>query len=486
MTKPFEIPKMLVWKAFQRVKANGGSAGVDQESIEEFEQKVGGNLYKLWNRMASGSYFPPPVKAVPIPKKSGGTRLLGVPTVADRVAQTVVKMVLEPMLEPVFDRDSFGYRPGRSALDAVGLVRRRNWEYDWVVEFDIKGLFDNIDHELLLRAVRKHCGTAWVLLYIERWLKAPMQTRDGTLVARDRGTPQGGVVSPLLANLFLHYALDVWMRREMRSVRFCRYADDGVIHCRSEVQARLVLRKLGNRLRECGLELHPEKTKIVYCRDVNRTCDYPSIQFTFLGYTFRPRKAVDKYGRVYVNFSRLSRRICGWIAAGALFAERSSRSWYRVTPDLPGEEVVACCTGSCGRGIGDAPLYRPAPWRRAGRTPRETRARWAMAGKAGCIVHAGRFLRQHTRCTFSLSFGVSTRCLDSSTARSTFERHAARSRLTSTFARVPVRVPDAATAATSAQATIRLASAGSLSSRSGAWPCSSSTRCAGSTAVGAA
>ena len=303
MTKPFEIPKMLVWKAFQRVKANGGSAGVDQESIEEFEQKVGGNLYKLWNRMASGSYFPPPVKAVPIPKKSGGTRLLGVPTVADRVAQTVVKMVLEPMLEPVFDRDSFGYRPGRSALDAVGLVRRRNWEYDWVVEFDIKGLFDNIDHELLLRAVRKHCGTAWVLLYIERWLKAPMQTRDGTLVARDRGTPQGGVVSPLLANLFLHYALDVWMRREMRSVRFCRYADDGVIHCRSEVQARLVLRKLGNRLRECGLELHPEKTKIVYCRDVNRTCDYPSIQFTFLGYTFRPRKAVDKYGRVYVNFS---------------------------------------------------------------------------------------------------------------------------------------------------------------------------------------
>jgi RNA-directed DNA polymerase len=303
MTKPFEIPKMLVWKAFQRVKANGGSAGVDQESIEEFEQKVGDNLYKLWNRMASGSYFPPPVKAVPIPKKSGGTRLLGVPTVADRVAQTVVKMVLEPVLEPVFDRDSFGYRPGRSALDAVGLVRRRSWKYDWVVEFDIKGLFDNIDHELLLRAVRKHCGTAWVLLYIERWLKAPMQTRDGTLVARDRGTPQGGVVSPLLANLFLHYALDAWMRREMRSVRFCRYADDGVIHCRSEVQARLVLRRLGNRLRECGLELHPEKTKIIYCRDVNRTGNYPSIQFTFLGFTFRPRKALDKYGRIYVNFS---------------------------------------------------------------------------------------------------------------------------------------------------------------------------------------
>ncbi len=303
MTKPFEVSKALVWEAFQRVKANGGSAGVDGESIEEFEKSLGDNLYKLWNRMGSGSYFPPPVKAVPIPKKSGGTRILGVPTVADRVAQTVVKLVLEPVLEPVFDRDSFGYRPGRSALDAVALVRRRSWKYDWVVEFDIKGLFDNIDHELLLRAVRKHCNTPWVLLYIERWLMVPMETEEKARVARQRGTPQGGVVSPLLANLFLHYALDAWMRREMRSVRFCRYADDGVVHCKSEVQARLVLRKLGARLRECGLELHPEKTRIVYCQDVNRQATYPMTQFTFLGYTFRPRKAVDKYGRVYVNFS---------------------------------------------------------------------------------------------------------------------------------------------------------------------------------------
>ena len=303
MTKPFAIPKALVWDAFQRVKANGGSAGVDNESIEAFEKNLGDNLYTLWNRMGSGSYFPPPVKAVPIPKKSGGTRMLGVPTVADRVAQTVVKLVLEPALEPVFDRDSFGYRPGRSALDAVALVRRRSWDYDWVVEFDIKGLFDNIDHELLLRALRKHCRNPWVLLYLGRWLKAPMATAEGTLVARERGTPQGGVVSPLLANLFLHDALDAWLRREMRSVRFCRYADDGVIHCKSEVQARLVLRKLGDRLRACGLELQPEKTRIVYCHDVNRQVAYPTIQFTFLGYTFRPRKAVDKYGRVYVNFS---------------------------------------------------------------------------------------------------------------------------------------------------------------------------------------
>ena len=226
MTKPFEIPKALVWKAFQRVKANGGSAGIDQESIEEFERNLSRNLYKLWNRMASGSYFPPPVKAVPIPKKNGGTRTLGIPTVADRIAQTAIKMVLEPMLEPVFDRDSFGYRPGRSALDAIELVRRRCWDYDWVLEFDIQALFDRIDHGLLLRAVRKHCAVPWVLLYIERWLKAPMVLGDGTEVARERGTPQGGVVSPLLANLFLHYALDAWVRRELRSVRLCRYADD--------------------------------------------------------------------------------------------------------------------------------------------------------------------------------------------------------------------------------------------------------------------
>ena len=226
------------------------------------------------------------------------------------------------MLEPVFDRDSFGYRPGRSALDAVALVRRRSWEYDWVVEFDIKGLFDNIDHELLMRAVRKHCSVPWVLLYIERWLKAPMEMEDGRQVVRNRGTPQGGVVSPVLANLFLHYTLDAWMRREMRSVRFCRYADDGVVHCRSEVQAQLVMRKLKARLRECGLELHPEKTRIVYCQDVNRTAQYPTVTFTFLGYTFQPRKAVDKYGRIYVNFSPA-------VSRDALKAMRQTvRGWH--------------------------------------------------------------------------------------------------------------------------------------------------------------
>ena len=322
MTKAYSIPKTLVWEAYQCVRANDGSSGVDLESIKEFESGLKDNLYKLWNRLSSGSYFPPPVKGVPIPKKSGGVRMLGVPTVSDRIAQTVVKLVLEPMLEPLFHRNSYGYRPGRSALDAVAIVRRRSWEYDWVIEFDIKGLFDNIDHNLLMRAVRTHCQIPWVLLYIERWLKAPMQDRDGGLMERHRGTPQGGVVSPLLANLFLHYAFDRWITQHLRSVRFCRYADDGVVHCKSLAQAQLVLRRIGERFRQCGLELHPEKTRIVYCKDINRQESYPVTGFTFLGYEFRPRKAVDKYGRVYVNFSPA-------VSREALCTMRQTiRSWH--------------------------------------------------------------------------------------------------------------------------------------------------------------
>jgi RNA-directed DNA polymerase len=198
--KPFYIEKRQVFEAFKAVKSNGGAAGVDGQTIEQFEADLKNNLYKVWNRMSSGSYCPPPVRAVSIPKKSGGQRILGVPTVGDRVAQMVVKQAIEPILDPVFLPDSYGYRPGKSALDAVGVTRQRCWKYDWLLEFDIKGLFDNIDHELLLRAVRRHVTCTWVLLYIERWLKAPMVQEDGTQVARDRGTPQGGVVSPILAN----------------------------------------------------------------------------------------------------------------------------------------------------------------------------------------------------------------------------------------------------------------------------------------------
>ncbi|MCW5602814.1 group II intron reverse transcriptase/maturase, partial [Nitrosomonas sp.] len=322
MTKSYNIPKKLIWEAYQCVKANGGTAGIDCESIEEFERCLSDNLYKLWNRMCSGSYFPPPVKGVPIPKKSGGVRMLGIPTVADRIAQTVVKQILEPVLDPLFHRNSYGYRPGRSALDAIAMVRRRSWEYDWVIEFDIKGLFDNIEHDLLMRALKKHCQIPWVLLYVERWLTAPMQTTQGALLERTRGTPQGGVVSPLLANLFLHYAFDVWITRYLCSVRFCRYADDGVVHCKSLVQAQYTLQKIGERFRQCGLELHPEKTRIVYCKDINREGDFPHVQFTFLGYTFRPRKAVDKYGRVYVNFAPA-------VSRDALRAMRQTiRGWH--------------------------------------------------------------------------------------------------------------------------------------------------------------
>jgi RNA-directed DNA polymerase len=301
MTKPFNISKIIVWKAYQKVKANGGAAGVDNESIQVFDQNLKGNLYKLWNRLSSGSYFPPPVKGVLIPKKSGGERLLGVPTVADRIAQMVAKMTLEPLL--VFHQDSYGYRPGRSAHDAVALVRQRCWKYDWVVEYDIRKFFDSIDHELLTRALRKHCQIPWVLLYVERWLKAPMATPEGELTERTSGTPQGGVISPLLANLFLHYAFDRWVNENLRGVPFCRYADDGVLHCKSKEQAEMVVEKIGARFHQCGVELHPEKTRIIYCRDINRRGNYPVQSFTFLGYTFRPRKSMDKYGRVYVNFA---------------------------------------------------------------------------------------------------------------------------------------------------------------------------------------
>jgi len=211
--KPFQIEKRSVYEAYQAIRSNGKAAGVDGQTLEQFEANLSGNLYKIWNRMSSGTDFPPPVRAVPIPKKSGGERILGVPTVADRVAQMVVKRAIESTLESVFLADSYGYRPNKSALDAVGATRERCWKYDWVLEFDIRGLFDNIDHELLLRAVRKHVTCKWALLYIERWLKAPMVKEDGTTMERNCGTPQGGVVSPILANLFLHYAFDVWMTR---------------------------------------------------------------------------------------------------------------------------------------------------------------------------------------------------------------------------------------------------------------------------------
>ena len=301
--KPFSISKRVVFKAYKKVKANKGAAGVDEESIKDFEKNLKGNLYKIWNRMTSGSYFPPPVRAVDIGKKDGGQRRLGVPTVSDRIAQMVAKVYFEPTVEPYFHRDSYGYRPGKSAIKAVGVTRKRCWRYAWVLDLDIKGFFDNIDHMLMMRAVRKHTRSKWLLLYISRWLKAPIQLEDGSLVSREKGSPQGSVISPLLANLFLHYAFDEWMKRNHESVPFARYADDVVVHCRSEKEVRFIKAVIGRRLSQCKLELHPEKTKFVYCKDDHRRESYPVQKFEFLGYTFRPRLAKSRSNRYFVNFS---------------------------------------------------------------------------------------------------------------------------------------------------------------------------------------
>jgi RNA-directed DNA polymerase len=300
--KAYDIPKQLVWEAYQRVKANRGAAGVDGQSLAAFEEDLKGNLYKVWNRMSSGSYFPPPVRLVEIPKDNGGKRPLGIPTVADRVAQTVVKMVLEPKVEPVFHPDSYGYRPGKSALDAVGVARKRCWKFDWVVDLDIKAFFDSLDHALVERAVAHHTDAPWVRLYISRWLRAPVQMPDGTLDTRTKGTPQGGVISPLLANLYLHYAFDRWMRRTFPECPFERYADDAVIHCRSRVEAQAVVEAIRGRFAQCHLELHPTKTRIVYCQDDDRPEKHEDVQFDFLGYTFQPRRAKNRWGKFFVSF----------------------------------------------------------------------------------------------------------------------------------------------------------------------------------------
>ncbi|WP_347566618.1 group II intron reverse transcriptase/maturase [Neochlamydia sp. AcF84] len=303
-TKPFIISKTLVMEAYKLVKANAGAAGIDQQTLEGFDRNLKSNLYKIWNRMSSGSYFPPPVKAVAIPKKSGGERILGIPTVSDRIAQMIVKLMFEPTVEPHFHQNSYGYRPNRSALDAVGITRQRCWKYDWVLEFDIKGLFDNIDHSLLMKAVRKHTDNKWVILYIERWLKAPLQLENGTLVQRTKGTPQGGVISPVLANLFLHYVFDAWMTRDHPDIPWCRYADDALVHCKTEQEAKQILHMLEKRMEKCSLTLHPDKTKIVYCKDVDRKGKYKEIKFDFLGYTFRPRVVKNsKRNSMFVSFT---------------------------------------------------------------------------------------------------------------------------------------------------------------------------------------
>ena len=289
-------------EAWERVKANRGAAGIDEESLQDFERNLKDNLYRIWNRMSSGSYLPPPVRTVAIPKNGGGERKLGIPTVSDRVAQMVVKRYLEPKLEPLFHADSYGYRPFKSAHDAVGQARQRCWRFDWVIDLDIKGFFDNISHELMMRAVRKHAREKWVVLYIERWLKAPAQDEHGHLTPRNKGTPQGGVISPLLANLFLHYAFDQWMARQHPDLPFERYADDAIVHCRTREEAERLREEITRRLAECELELNAQKTKIVYCKDDDRRGNHEHEKFTFLGYEFRPRRAKNYRGKFFISF----------------------------------------------------------------------------------------------------------------------------------------------------------------------------------------
>jgi len=303
-TKPLPVNKQMVWNAYRKVKANKGSAGVDGESLEDFEERLRDNLYKIWNRLSSGTYFPPPVKEVEIPKANGKMRKLGIPTVGDRIAQMVIKDYLEPRMEAIFHENSYGYRPNKSAHNALQQTRRNCWLYNWVVDLDIKGFFDTIDHAKLLLAVGKHVSEKWVTMYITRWLTAPVQKADGAVKYKTgKGTPQGGVISPLLANLFLHYAFDQWLTRNHAGVKFERYADDIIIHCKSHKQAEYVLGKLRSRMQECGLELHPDKTKIVYCKDYRRTENHEHVKFDFLGFTFKPRSTKSpKDGRLFLGF----------------------------------------------------------------------------------------------------------------------------------------------------------------------------------------
>lgn len=338
MTRQYEIDQALIERAWQRVKMNGGAAGVDGISIKDFETNLDENLYKIWNRMSSGSYFPPAVKAVEIPKATGGTRTLGVPTVGDRVAQAAVKLYLEPDVEPLFHSDSYGYRPKRSALDAVKVARERCWKYNWALEIDIVGFFDNLDHNLVLTMVNRHTQEPWVLLYIKRWMQAPVQQKDGKVAPRMKGSPQGSVISPILSNIFMHHAFDMWMAENYKTIPFERYADDLLVHCRTKAQAEFIQSQITRRMINWSLELSPTKTKIVYCKDAVRQERHEHEQFDFLGFTFRARQSRNFRGQTFLNFSpaisaKVAKHIRATIASWKL-SKRIGESLDEIADDI--------------------------------------------------------------------------------------------------------------------------------------------------------
>lgn len=305
-TSTVPITKEMVKEAYRKVKANHGAAGVDRESLEEFQVDLLNNLYVIWNRLSSGSYFPKPLRSVSIPKGKGKIRTLGIPTVSDRIAQQVIKQYLEPRLEAQFHENSYGYRPLKSAHQAVEAVQQNVLDYAWVVDIDIKSFFDEVDHELLMKALDRHVEEKWVKMYIRRWLEAPVQQADGTLTPKQgKGTPQGGVISPLLANLYLHYVLDKWIGKHYSQVAFVRYADDVILHCQTEAEAKELLSSIKLRLEECKLQLNEEKTKVVYCQTYRRVKkkDFRK-KFDFLGFTFKPRMIPSKFrkGEMFLGY----------------------------------------------------------------------------------------------------------------------------------------------------------------------------------------
>lgn len=301
-TKTQPITKEQVWEAYCHIRKNGNACGVDKLTLKGYEEVKSRELYKVWNRMASGSYFPPPVRRVEIPKDGGKLRQLGIPTVSDRVAQMVVKHHLEPMLERIFHKNSFGYRPGRNPHMALKQAKEECWKKGWVIDLDIESFFDNMDHELLLRALQRHVKEKWVLMYVERWLKVPVVLEDGSVKEREKGSPQGGVISPLLSNLFLHYVFDRWMEIHHPHITFERYADDIVVHCKTKKQAEWLLARIGERMQSCNLRLHQEKTKVVYCKQSGRNDVFERVTFDFLGFTFKPKKARKPNGELFLGF----------------------------------------------------------------------------------------------------------------------------------------------------------------------------------------